>query len=103
MWTFGRVNHWCAGALFSSSLRGEKKKKKKTKKTHFSLYACPPQRTLTHTGWFFLSVAVCEGMRSWTTAGQRFSIKIPPSYLEQELIRTVNAGRSEGQCVPAAL
>lgn len=34
---------------------------------------------------------------------QWLSIKIPHSYLEQELIRTVNAGRSEGQCVPAAL
>ena len=102
MWKFGRLNHWCAGALFSSKLRGKKKKKKKLRK-HTSASTPVHRSVRSHTGWFFLSVAVCEGMRSWTTAGQRFSIKIPPSYLEQELIRTVNAGRSEGQCVPAAL
>lgn len=43
----------------------------------------------------------CEGVQS-ETADQRYSIKIPLSYLEQELIRTVNAGRSDGQCIPAA-
>lgn len=76
-----------------------KKKRKERNPKNSSLSAAPLQRTLKHR----LCVAVCEGMRSQATADQRFSIKIPVSYLEQELIRTVNAGRSEGQCVPAAL
>lgn len=103
MTAFGHVNHRCPELFFFFFPLRRSEREHKTLLLPQRRSSASDARTL---GRFY----VFEGARSETTAAaaaaaapQRFSIKIPASYFEQELIRTVNAGRGEGQCVPAAL